>query len=396
MDSIAESVHFLLEKRIYELGLERFYKVLQYTILGPEFAGYGRTEFIFAGLRHNVRKIKSLEGCTVAWVEEAANVSKDSWDTLLPTIRWEDTQTKRESEIWVTFNPELVTDDTYRRWILNPPPHTVVVRTSYKDNRWLTGPLEIQMKEARRRYNLAIQQGNTNSPDISDYLHIWEGECVQALRGAIYSAELQAADKEGRICNLPYDRTRPVHTFWDLGFGDKTAIWCAQIVNGWYHLIDYLEDSQKPISYYVVELQQRGYVYGVHWLPHDGVDALLHQKLANNDKSKSPEMLMRAAGLKVRISPKLAITSGINMGRMIFSQCRFDQERCADGLQAMRHYQWGEPAASGQERSKPLHDWASHAADAFRTFAVSAKDTDRPKIPPAPPAPKRNEFSWMG
>jgi hypothetical protein len=85
---------------------------------------------------------------------------------------------------------------------------------------------------------------------------------------------------EGRITKVSIDRTRAVDTFWDLGFGDSTAIWFAQALpGGTFHIVDYLEDSGKPISHYLIELQKKGYLYGTDWLPHDGVDAIIHNLL---------------------------------------------------------------------------------------------------------------------
>jgi phage terminase large subunit len=109
--SIRDSVHKLLCDQIKDLGLDSFYRIEQSAIFGMN-----GTEFSFEGIRHNVNKIKSYEGVDIAWVEEAQTTSKSSWETLIPTIR------KEGSEIWVTFNPELDTDETYKRFVLKPPP----------------------------------------------------------------------------------------------------------------------------------------------------------------------------------------------------------------------------------------------------------------------------------
>jgi phage terminase large subunit len=367
-DSIRESVHKTLKDRIVALGLEDSYEVLESRIRGPEWEGYGRTEFIFGGLRYDPDTLKSLEGATIAWVEEAAQVCHDSWEKLDPTVRWHDDITGRESEIWVTFNPDLPTDDTYKRWILNTPDHTKVVKTSWRDNPWFPEVLEIVRKNCLK-----------NNPE--EYAHIWEGECISALKGAIYASEYKRAVAEGRVTNVPYDRSRPVDTFWDLGYGDMTAIWFGQLVGGWYCLIDYLQNRGQPLSWYILEMQSRGYIFGTDHLPHDGVDAMTHGKLTN-DRSRSPDQVLQALGRRVKIAPKLAIQTRIDATRTIFPQVRFDAEKCADGLQALQHYQWGDPSKNGQERSKPLHDWASHGADALSTFAVCAKPDKRPMPPP--------------
>jgi len=349
--SIADSVHTLLSDQVKALGMQNFYEVQQNTILGKN-----GTEFIFAGLKHNINNIKSVEGCDIVWIEEAQSVSKDSWATLIPTIR------KERSEIWASWNDILETDDTHQRFVINPPPDAVIKKLTYRDNPWFPEVLRIEMEHLR-------------ATDPAAYQHVWEGECRSAVEGAIYSKEIEQATKEGRICAVPCDRTRPVHTFWDLGYEDKTAIWFAQPVNGWYHFIDYLEDSGRTIEWYLIQLQQRGYLYGQDWLPHDGIDAIIHHRIAGN-RERSIEQIMRAAGRSVRLVPKMYVLDGINAARSIFPQCRFDETKCYEGLRALRMYQWGPPAASGKLRREPLHDAASHGADGFRGAAITLRNPE--------------------
>lgn len=364
--SIRESVHQLLENRIRSLGLLDYYEVLQYTIRARHpNANNARTEFIFTGLRdEDVRNIKSLEAADVLWVEEATNVSKYSWETIIPTVR------KPGSEIWVTFNPELTTDDTYRRFVIHPPPTAKVVRTWFYENPWLPDEMRIEAEHLQKT-------------DPPAYEHVWMGECRSQVEGAIFADELKRATEENRIGSFPVDRTRPVHTFWDLGYGDDTAIWFAQIIGGWYHVVDYYENHGKTIEHYVIQLQNKGYLYGTDWLPHDAVDAIIHKKLAG-DRSRSIEQLMRHAGRKVRVAAKLHVTDRINAARTIFSQLRFDEGRCQDGLQPLHHYQWGPLNAKGESRREPLHNWASHASDALCTLAVSIKPEKQPIHQPMP------------
>lgn len=381
--SIAASVHQLLQDTIKRLHMEHRYDVQQNTILGRN-----GTEFIFAGLKHNVHNIKSLEGADLVWVEEAQTVSKASWDTLLPTIR------KEGAEVWVSFNPDLATDDTYRRWVLNPPPGAIVVKIGWEDNRWLSGISKARIEHMRE----------TSSKDFS---HIYGGECKSEVEGAIFGAEMKAAMDGGRIGGVPYNRMKPVTTIWDLGFGDPTAIWFLQAYDGFFNFIDYLESQDETTADYVIKLQNKAYVYDVDWLPHDGVDTIIHRRLSGTgDRSKSIEMLLREARRTVRIVPKLLITDQVNAARLFFNQCRFDAEKCSDGLQALRHYQWDTREAKseeldprpqkGNERVRkgkvPLHNWASHASSAFMGAAVAVKqpkreEAEKPKGPP--PAPPR-------
>jgi phage terminase large subunit len=105
------------------------------------------------------------------------------------------------------------------------------------------------------------------NPDA--YNHVWLGCCINVLDGAIFAEELRKVDAEQRVTRIPYDPTKPVHTFWDLGWGDLTSIWFVQSFPFEFRVIDYLEGSGKALKHYQSELQTRGYVYGTHYLPHD-------------------------------------------------------------------------------------------------------------------------------
>lgn len=344
--SIAESVHHLLRSQIAEIGLEGFYEVQNSAILGRN-----GSEFVFAGLRNNVTKIKSFEGIDRVWVEEAQAVSKGSWEVLIPTIR------KAGSEIWITFNPELEADETYRRFVADPPAGAAVVHVNWDDNPWFPETLRREKDELKAR-----------DPDA--YRNIWEGRCRAALDGAIYARELRVAQEEGRIGRIVYDAARPVHTFFDLGWADSTSVWFAQSIGSEFRLIDYYSNSQLPIQHYIGALQERGYVYGTDWLPHDARARTLAT-------GRSVEEIMLAAGRRVRIVPDLSIYDGINAARTVFNRCWFDEHKCVEGLQGLRRYRYDVDPATGGFSGRPLHDHHSHAADAFRYFAVAAED-DRP------------------
>jgi phage terminase large subunit len=326
-----------------------------------EAVGRNGTSFTFHGLRdQSVHNIKSLEGADILWVEEAQNVSKKSWRTVIPTIR------KPGSEIWVSFNPELETDDTYQRFVVNPPPNAVVVKTSWRDNPALSEELRIEIEHLK-----AI--------DPDEYEHIYEGMCRQAVTGAVYRNELLAADKEGRICPVPYDASKPVDTFWNLGYFDNVAIWLAQSIGFEFRFIDFIQGSQQSLQYYLRELQSRPYVYGTDCLPWDGGTPSLQTGRSIRDQ-------MIAAGRRVKVMPQMKVEQGIAQARTIFGKCFFDSEKCADGIQALRHYRYevdeDKSDPSGKRvnlRKVPLHDWASHPADAFRTAAVMIREPEKKK-----------------
>ncbi|MEO9231616.1 MAG: PBSX family phage terminase large subunit [Devosia sp.] len=342
-NSITESVHHLLEEQIAGLGLSEFYRVQKYTITGAN-----GSEFVFAGIKQNINNLKSFEGADRVWVEEAQTVSHESWKKLIPTIR------KDSSEIWVTFNPELESDETYKRFVLNPPSDAAVVKLNWSDNPWFPEVLRKEKDELKER-------------DPDSYQNVWEGHCMTSLDGAIYAKELRLAQEEGRIRSIPYDAMKPVQTFWDLGWADNTSIWFAQSVGNELRLIDYYSNSQQPLQHYINMLQSKGYIYGTDWLPHDARAKTLAT-------GRSIEEIMLGLGRKVSITPNLSIFDGINALRTIFNRCYFDEHKCADGIQSLRHYRYDVDPDSKQFSGRPLHDHSSHASDALRYFAVSVQE----------------------
>ena len=362
--SIKDSVHKLLCDQITLMGLEGFYEITQTAIKGKN-----GTEFAFVGLKNNVANVKSYEGVDYCWVEEASTVSRNSWNVLIPTIR------KEGSEIWVTFNPELETDETYQRFVVKPPEGAIVQKINWSDNPWFP---EV----------LAYERDALKSRDPSAYQTVWEGLCRLTVDGAIFASEMQVAELDGRITKVNYDPTKPVHVIFDLGWADSTAFWILQFVGMETRLIRYHEDNQKTISHYLALLQTYGYIYDTLWLPHDAQN----KTLASN--GKSIEEIVRAAGYKTKIIERTPIADSINAARTIFRNCWFDRENCYDGLQCLRHYRYEVDPETGQFSRNPLHDQYSHGADAFRYIGLMINE----------PKPRRKvqtqnygqNNSWMG
>jgi phage terminase large subunit len=369
--SIADSVHKLLKDQVESLDLGDFYDVQQTKILGVN-----GTEFAFVGLRHNVSGIKSYEGVDYVWVEEAANVSKSSWDTLVPTIR------KEGSEIWVSFNPELESDETYQRFVVNPPTNAILMPISWRDNPWFPDVLRQEMLDLKAK-------------DHTAYLTVWEGHCKQTLDGAIYAKEIAAATEDHRITKVPYERSKAVDVYFDLGRSDNTSMWFMQQVGFEHRAIDFYQNSQYALNHYVEVLQKRGYTYGTLWLPHDGKNKLLHHPL-------SLEGQLKEHGYAVRVLPNSSVELGINAVRTLFPNLWIDRDKCADGLHSLRHYQYEVDEATGTFSKTPLHNWASHGADALRTWAMAYKEPKKKGNLPAPPArtivqiPTIGNTRWMG
>lgn len=365
--SIKESVHELLSGQIEALGLSDAYDVQELVIKGRN-----GTEFFFSGLRRKIDGLKSTEAIDRVWVAEGHNISRVSWEKLIPTVR------KDGSEIWIEFNPELDTDETYKRFVLNPPASAKVVPISWRDNPWFPAVLDEERRELEAK-----------DPDA--YLNVWEGQTRQTLDGAIYAKELREASAEKRITQVPYDRTAPVHTFWDLGWADATSIWFAQAVGMQYRVLDFLEVSQTTIADTLRALQAKPYVYGTDYLPHDADATTL------GANGRTIAQMMRAAGRTVIVQPRRGVLDGINAARTLFPTLWFDEARCADGLNHLRHYRYEVDPETRQFSRNPLHDEHSHAADAFRGLAMSLA---APKAKPKPvfraPSQGASSTSWMG
>jgi phage terminase large subunit len=360
--SIKDSVHKLLCDQIIDLGLEGFYEITQASIRGKN-----GTEFSFVGLKNNVANVKSYEGVDICWVEEAQTTSRLSWNILIPTIR------KEGSEIWVTFNPELETDETYQRFVLHPPENSVVQKINWSDNPWFPETLMLEKDALRMR-------------DVEAYNTVWEGICRQTVDGAIFAREMQMAELDGRITKVGYDPMKPVHAVFDLGWSDATAIWFVQFIGMETRLIRYHEDNQKTISDYLAKMQTYGYVYDTLWLPHDAENKTLAAA------GRSIDQIVRGAGYKTKIIPRTPIVDSINAARTLFRNCWFDRDNCYDGLQCLRHYRYEVDPDTKAFSKNPLHDQFSHGADAFRMLGLVVNEPRKRVSKPTYLQPQ----NWMG
>ncbi|NJN70831.1 MAG: PBSX family phage terminase large subunit [Nitrospira sp.] len=339
--SIKDSVHQLLCDQIKELGLQA-----HYTIKNDEIVGDNGSKFIFAGLRQQeILNLKSMEAIDRVWVEEAQSVSEKSWQILIPTIR------RPGSEIWITFNPGLVTDPTYERFIEHSPPDTVIIRANYRDNPWFPAELEAERLHCKQY-------------DPDSYENIWEGVPRHTVDGAIYHREIVDAINDKRIRPVPRDPVIPVHTIWDLGWNDQTSIIFCQRIGAEIRIIDYLEDSHRTLDDYVGDIENRKWKWGTDYLPHDGDARSLQTGM-------SPAEILRKLKRKVHVIPAVKVEVGIKAARMIFRQCYFDEVKTKRLIECLRRYRRNIPVTT-DEPSTPVHDEHSHGADAFRMLALIA------------------------
>ena len=205
-----------------------------------------------------------------------------------------------------------------------------------------------------------------------------EYECsfTAAIIGAYYGKLLSDADDNGRVTRVPYDPAYPVHTAWDLGINDSTAIWFAQVFRGGaVNVIDYYESSGVGLDHYADVLNRKDYTYGDHLAPHD-------IEVRELGSGKSRWETAYSLGLRFRVIPKMKVADGINAARMLIPKCYFDRDKCGEGLEMLRQYrqEWDEKRKSF--RDHPRHDYTSHAADAFRYLAVGLENREVMRKPP--------------
>jgi len=201
---------------------------------------------------------------------------------------------------------------------------------------------------------------------VSPNRYMQEMECSfdAAIEGAYYGALLEAAEREGRICQVPHRADLPVYTAWDLGVGDDTSIWFCQRVGGFLHIIDWYSNHGYGANHYVDVLRERGYNYAAHYLPHDAENKEFGSGLKRID-------VIRSLGLKnVKILPRVPPDDGINAVRMLLPTMRFDAVRCAGGLESLRQYRREYDEQRRTFKPAPLHDWTSHDADAMRYLVL--------------------------
>ena len=339
--SIRDSVHRLLSDQIEQMGLSYFFKVLD-----TEIRGINGSEFLFTGLSNQtIDSVKSFEGVSKCWIEEGQSISDRSWDILIPTIR------KEGSEIWITMNPALDTDPTYKRFILNPPAGSLVERMNYTEN-----PFFPEVLEQERLHSQLTQDEQT-------YRNIWEGVCLPAVEGAIYATEVQQATLEQRITVVPYNPKFKVHTVWDMGWADSmTLILCQKTGPSRINIIGYIEDSHKTLDHYASVLNAQPYNWGDDWLPHDAFHG-------DYKTGQTAAQLLKKLKRRPKEVPKLGVEQGIRVARMSFPMIWFDKQRTERLVECLKRYRRTVPVTTGEPGS-PVHDEYSHGADAFRYLAV--------------------------
>ena len=351
--SIQQSVHQLLVDQIEAMGFAGLFEVLQSEIRGP----HGSCIY-FAGLSDiTATTLKSFEGVDVCWCEEAQAITAKSWKTLIPTIR------KEGSEIWVTYNPELETDETHQRFVVNPPPDCASVLLNWSDNKHFPEVLEAERQHAQA----------TMPP--AEYANVWEGACMPAVVGAIYFDEVIKAEAEGRIGRFPYDPKLKVHRIWDMGWSDCMAIILAQRLGSALTVVGYVTGTKRTTADYIADFKgdkYRGWNWGTDFLPHDGFAKSRQTGQADAD-------ILRGLSCKVMQTPNMEVEQGIRATRLVFPRIYIDKLATESKdpelpglLECLKRYR-RRINQQTQLAEAPLHDVHSNGSDAFRYLALNAE-----------------------
>jgi len=244
-----------------------------------------------------------------------------------------------------------------------------IYNNAAKDNTWYVKTLR------------ASQTGLIPQEELDDarkmqtqdqYLAEWECDFESAIIGAFYGKEMRQLTDQGRILDIKYDPMFPVHTAWDLGYSDDTAIWWFQVVHGEIRMLDYHSSNGQPVAFYAGIIQSRekekGYLYGTHYLPHDA-----RAKTLASNKSIIEQLSDKIALKSMKIVPMLSLQDGIQATRLALTRAWFDH-KCEDGIECLRQYQREYDEDKKVFRDKPRHDWTSHGADAFRMLSIAWKE----------------------
>lgn len=310
----------------------------------------GRISYSFAGLERNIDSIKSKSRILLGWIEEAEPVTEEAWQKLIPTLREED------SELWLTWNPELEKNPTNKRFRNTTDPRMKIAEMNYRDNPWFPEILERQ-----RLRDLAER------PDTYD--HIWEGQFIKSREGAYFAADLAKARASNRIGFVAADPLMTFRAFWDIGTRDATAIWIAQFIGSEVRVLDHYEASGQPLATHLNWLRSNGYTGAQCVLPHDGANE-------NHVTAIRFEDHIKAAGfdtLVIKNQGKGAAMKRVEAARRLFPSIRFNEETCKAGLDALGWYHERRDEHRGIGLG-PEHDWSSHSADAFGLMCVAHPD----------------------
>jgi len=199
------------------------------------------------------------------------------------------------------------------------------------------------------------------------YLQEFECDWIANIEGAIYGDEIAKLDDKKQLARVPYDPTLPVSTAWDLGVADHSSIIFFQQKGTAIQIIDYHEERGHGLPHYIQLLNEKPYVYKEHYAPHD----IEVQEFGNG---KTRREIAYQLGVRFKVVPKLPVEEGIHSVTMLLNRCWIDTDHCKNLIDALRHYHRKYIDKNRMFRSKPVHDWSSHACDAMRYLAIGLEE----------------------
>jgi len=276
-----------------------------------------------------------------AQVVRPALAERQGWATIIGTV-------KGRNQLWQAYEEAAKSPDWYAS----------ILRASE------TGILpESELADARRMM----------TPE--QYAAEFDCDPSAAILGAYWGKEIAEAERAGRITRVAIDPDLPIHTAWDLGMGDSTAIWLFQAAAGEVRVVGHYENHGQPLAHYVAELDQRqsGYRRGRDFVPHDA-------KVRSLETGRTRVETLQSLGRDPKLVPLHKLMDGINAVRLMLPRVWFD-EGCEAGIECLRQYRVEFDEKTKAYKDTPKHDWTSHSADAFRYLCMAVRDDIRPEAP---------------
>lgn len=204
--------------------------------------------------------------------------------------------------------------------------------------------------------------------EMGDDKYAQEFECSFSapVTGSYYGELINDLESRSRICPIGYESLATTFCGWDLGMSDSTAIWIAQIASKEVRIIDYVENHGVGLDWYVEWLRDNGYAHATQILPHD-------VQVRELGTGKSRKEMLEESGLEITVAPRLSVADGIQAVRQLLPRCWFS-DNAKQGIDALRNYRREYDEKRAVFYDKPLHDWSSHAADAFRYLAIGLNE----------------------
>lgn len=282
-----------------------------------------------------------------AIIDEAGDQDPRAWNEVIrPALS--------DRKGWATFIGTPKGRNSFYDWFVE----------SQKNNDWFSLRLRASETGIIDRFELADAKASMTE---EAYQQEYETSFEAAIRGAYYAKDITLAEQSGRITGVPHDKAADVVAAWDLGIGDSTAIWIGQLVGQEIHMLDYYESSGQGLDHYVDYIKALPFTVHEHILPHDAAAKELQT-------GKSRVQFLRERGLNCNEPlPQHAVDDGINAVRMKLNAVWFDRDGCEHGIDCLRMYRAEFDEKKKTLKPRPLHDWSSHGADAFRYFIMGVR-----------------------